>query len=354
MANPVTIRGLQPVSNAYGAPFSAATRQYVHDSGNAVAIYMGDLVTATGASSTVNGKTLANVVQGATGDVFQGVVVSVEPDTRDSLTYCAASTTRMVNVCDDPNVLYEIQEVNSGTRAHRQRHRPQLNFVGCRRLDRHRLFRAWCSTTRPRRRPTRSICRSLISRTALTTRFGAAARNWLRPHQSQSVVQPGRWRLARRRGALRWRPSAPAMCQSSSGPASTPSGDANYTDQPTEYTDLFDVKSSEMAYEEDVEEPGFGLARSRPRVRRSPTPRPRSRPSAATRTSRLRLGFIVTHEEMMDNLYMKRGVSRTEALARSMRITKETVAANVYNRAQTSGYTGGDGVVLSSTVARRR
>jgi hypothetical protein len=51
---------------------------------------------------------------------------------------------------------------------------------------------------------------------------------------------------------------------------------------------------------------------------------------------------------MMDNLYTKRGVSRTESLARSMRLTKETVAANVYNRAQTSGYTFGDGIVLSS------
>lgn len=124
----------------------------------------------------------------------------------------------------------------------------------------------------------------------------------------------------------------------------------DYTDYAPEYKDLFDIKSSDMAYEEDVEEPGFGLAPVK------------AQGSAITYTSTSQqtvsrythvayaLGFIVTHEEMMDNLYTKRAVTRTESLARSMRQTLETVCANVYNRAQTSGYTGGDGVVLSSTA----
>lgn len=123
----------------------------------------------------------------------------------------------------------------------------------------------------------------------------------------------------------------------------------DYTDQPTEYTELFDTKSSDMAYEEDVEEPGFGLAPVK------------TQGAAVTYTSTSQqtvtrythaaygLGFIITHEEMMDNLYSKRGVSRTEALARSMRITKETVCANVYNRAQNSSYVFGDGKVMSAT-----
>ena len=61
---------------------------------------------------------------------------------------------------------------------------------------------------------------------------------------------------------------------------------------------------------------------------------------------RLCNGLYRDAEEMDDNLYLKRGAARTKALARSFRITKEIVAANVYNRALTSGYTGGDGVVL--------
>lgn len=122
----------------------------------------------------------------------------------------------------------------------------------------------------------------------------------------------------------------------------------DYKDYPTEYTDLFDVKSSDMAYEEDVEEPGFGLAPVKAQGA-AITYTSTSQQTVSRYTHRaFGLGFIVTHEEMMDNLYTKRGVSRTESLARSMRLTKETVAANVYNRAQTSGYNGGDGVVLSS------
>lgn len=119
MANVDTPRGLQPVRYVSGGPYNGATNQYYHDSGNGVAIFKGDLVTITGASTFVNIggviKSLPNVVQSATGDVFQGVCVSVEPETRDSTIYCAASTGRVINVCDDPAVLYEAQDVNSGT-----------------------------------------------------------------------------------------------------------------------------------------------------------------------------------------------------------------------------------------------
>lgn len=116
MANSIATIGLRPVSNAYSAPFSDGVRQYYHDGGNAVAIFVGDLVTATGASTFLsNGQILANVVQGATGDVFQGVCVGVLQDTRDSLIYAAASTGRVILVNDDPNALYEIQQVSGGT-----------------------------------------------------------------------------------------------------------------------------------------------------------------------------------------------------------------------------------------------
>jgi hypothetical protein len=44
-----------------------------------------------------------------------GVVVGVAADTRDSLTYRAASTQRILLVADDPDLLFEIQEVSGGT-----------------------------------------------------------------------------------------------------------------------------------------------------------------------------------------------------------------------------------------------
>ena len=46
--------------------------------------------------------------------------------------------------------------------------------------------------------------------------------------------------------------------------------------------------------------------------------------------------------QLADNLYEKVSSSRARALAFSMRQTRENVAANVYNRAFNSSYTGGD------------
>lgn len=116
MANTNTPFGLRPVSDAYNGPYNDGVRQYYHDAGNGVGIFVGDLVTATGASTFLqNGQILANVVQSATGDVFQGVCVGVLQDTRDSLTYCAASTGRVILVNDNPNALFEVQQVTGGT-----------------------------------------------------------------------------------------------------------------------------------------------------------------------------------------------------------------------------------------------
>jgi hypothetical protein len=47
--------------------------------------------------------------------LFVGVVTSVVPATRDSTVYRAASTTTIVNVCDDPQLLFEMQESAAGT-----------------------------------------------------------------------------------------------------------------------------------------------------------------------------------------------------------------------------------------------
>ena len=124
----------------------------------------------------------------------------------------------------------------------------------------------------------------------------------------------------------------------------------NYADPDKYYTDLFDTESSEQQYEEDQELTGFGYVPQKPQG--TAISYDTHSQGNTTRYTHVPygMGFIITHEEMMDNLYLKRGMARTKALARSFKITKETVAGNVYNRAQTSGYTGGDGVVLLSTA----
>jgi hypothetical protein len=122
-----------------------------------------------------------------------------------------------------------------------------------------------------------------------------------------------------------------------------------YDEHAEEYSDLFDKDSSDKNYEEDVQLTGFGLA-------------PRKSEGQATQfdsevqgfTTRFThvayaLGYVVTKEELDDNLYEQVSKRRAAALAMSFRQTKENVAANIYNRAFTAGYLGGDGVPLCSS-----
>jgi len=84
--------------------------------GDGTAIGIGDPVLALGTGTTnADGTVTKDVKIAATTDVIEGVVVAVLPDTRDSLLYRAANTARRLLVCDDPDALFEIQEVSGGT-----------------------------------------------------------------------------------------------------------------------------------------------------------------------------------------------------------------------------------------------
>ena len=115
MANAITPMGAKPVSDLNGRPWSGAGREYAILASDGTATYIGDFVKLVGTTSFINGQTIPNVVQAATGDVIVGVVVGVCADTRDSLIYRAASTLRRVLVCDDPNALFEMQQASGGT-----------------------------------------------------------------------------------------------------------------------------------------------------------------------------------------------------------------------------------------------
>lgn len=115
MANADTPFGLKPVQHRNGAPYNGAFRLYSVAAGDATAILIGDPVTLAGTSQTINGRIYSDVVRSATGDVFSGVCVGVVPTTQDSLRYRAASTQRVLMVADDPDLLFEIQEVSGGT-----------------------------------------------------------------------------------------------------------------------------------------------------------------------------------------------------------------------------------------------
>lgn len=122
-----------------------------------------------------------------------------------------------------------------------------------------------------------------------------------------------------------------------------------YDEWAVEHTALFDTFKSSRAWEEDVGTSGFGLAIVKPEGQAIQMDSERQ--AFITRYSHVvyALGFIVTREAFDDDLYDVVGQRRAQALAFSMRQTKETVAANVYNRAFNSSYVGGDGKELLAT-----
>ena len=119
-----------------------------------------------------------------------------------------------------------------------------------------------------------------------------------------------------------------------------------YDEYPVEYTSLYDHNNTRRHYEEDVGTVGLGLAKVKSEG--APVEYEGERQGFITRYVPVEyaLGFIITEIMYEDDLYGIVGQKRSEALAFSMRQTKEIVGANVYNRAFTSGYVGGDGVTL--------
>lgn len=122
----------------------------------------------------------------------------------------------------------------------------------------------------------------------------------------------------------------------------------SYKDYPEEWSQIFEKNTSRKAYEEDVGLSSFGLARTK--AEGAGIEYDTERQGFTSRYNHVvyALGFIITREIYEDDQYDVVGKRKANALARSMRQTKEIVGANVLNRAETSGYTGGDGVVLLS------
>lgn len=124
---------------------------------------------------------------------------------------------------------------------------------------------------------------------------------------------------------------------------------ASYGEHPEEYREIFDVEKSSKNYEEDTLVTGFGLA---PVKTEGGSVAYDSETQGYTKRYRhtvYGLGYIVTEEELEDNLYETVSRKRIKRLAFSMRQTKEIVSANVLNRAFTASYPGGDGKELLAT-----
>ena len=123
-----------------------------------------------------------------------------------------------------------------------------------------------------------------------------------------------------------------------------------YNDYPVEYDKLFDKFTSRRAFEEDVGITSFGLAQVKPEGDGISYDSENQTWTSRYQHTVFALGFIITEEIMEDDLYDIVGQRRAQGLARSIRQTKEINGANVYNRAFSSSYVGGDGVSLINSA----
>jgi len=123
----------------------------------------------------------------------------------------------------------------------------------------------------------------------------------------------------------------------------------SYNDWETEYTSLFDSYKSKKAYEEDQGVVGLGLAKRKTEA--NSITYDEEYQAFNTRYNNLvyGLGFMISREIYEDDQYGVVGNRRAKGLARSGMQTMETIAANVYNRAFTSTYAGGDGKEMCAT-----
>ena len=121
---------------------------------------------------------------------------------------------------------------------------------------------------------------------------------------------------------------------------------AQYKEHKAEYPDIFKKGTSDKAYEEVVSIAGFGLAAIKPEGGSISYDSMSQFYTTRFTNVTYGLGFQITREAIEDNQYKELARVRSQALAFSMRQTKEIVAANVFNRAFTSTYAGGDGKEL--------
>lgn len=125
-----------------------------------------------------------------------------------------------------------------------------------------------------------------------------------------------------------------------------------YKEYPIEYKEIFEVAKSSRAYEEEAGVTGFGLAAIK--TEGNGIAYDSQEQGFVNRYVNITygLGFIITREMYEDGIAVTVALRRANALAFSIRQTKEIVGANILNRAFNSSYTMGansDGKELCAT-----
>ena len=122
-----------------------------------------------------------------------------------------------------------------------------------------------------------------------------------------------------------------------------------YKNYDNEHAEIFDIESSERAFEEEVMLSGFGNAQVKAEGQGVSFDDAQETFTARYTNETIALAFAITEEAIEDNLYDRLASRYTKALARSMANTKQVKAAAVLNNGFNANFAGGDGVALFAT-----
>ena len=127
MASVSRANGFRPVKTVLGAPYSGQANVYFVPSSDSTVIMVGDAVKLAGDARAATGA--PTVTRAGATDVPVGIVVGIlftgvgdltnMPPVNDLNTpvYRRASTDRYLLVCDDPNIVYEVQYAGTSVSA---------------------------------------------------------------------------------------------------------------------------------------------------------------------------------------------------------------------------------------------
>ncbi len=122
----------------------------------------------------------------------------------------------------------------------------------------------------------------------------------------------------------------------------------DYPKYPTQWSEIFETFHSDKGYEVEVEMKMLGLAEIRAEGSATAMDDMAQAFSSTYINKYVALGFIITHQALMDNLYKTRFPQQAKALKDSLAQTKEGLGASVLNKAFDPTALGGDGVSLCS------
>lgn len=114
MANADTPRGFRAVKYRSNHPYTGAARRYYVDA-TAALLGIGDPVIKVTNSSDPEGG--PEVIEATAGAAITGVIVAMDPNRADlsAIGTIATGSTGYVMVADDPDLMFEVQEVSGGT-----------------------------------------------------------------------------------------------------------------------------------------------------------------------------------------------------------------------------------------------